>query len=59
MTRKLIAMLLALGAGLAPTLCAAANRVPYYDPTDPASPRKEANCTPITSTTTTRPNPAR
>ena len=46
-------MFLALGAGLVPALCAATNKVSYYDPTDPASPHKEANCTLVTGTTTT------
>ena len=43
----------AMTAALAATFCVSADVVQYYDPTDPASPRKEANCTPITSTTTT------
>ena len=46
-------MFLALGAGLVPALCAATNRVSYYDPTDPASPHKEVDCTLVTGTTTT------
>ena len=33
--------------------CASADVVQYYDPTDPASPHKEANCTLVTSSTTT------
>ena len=50
---KLTAMFLALGAGLVPALCAATNSVSYYDPTDPASPHKEVDCTLVTGTTTT------
>ena len=42
----------AMTAALAATFCVSADVVQYYDPTDPARPRKEADCTPITSTTT-------
>ena len=53
MKKKLTAMFLAASAALAPALCAATNRVSYYDPTDPASPHKEVDCTLVTGTTTT------
>ena len=53
MKKKLTAMFLAASAALAPALCATTNKVSYYDPTDPASPHKEVDCTLVTGTTTT------
>ena len=53
MKKKLTAMFLAASAALAPALCTATNKVSYYDPTDPASPHKEVDCTLVTGSTTT------
>ena len=49
MKQKIVAMTAALAAAF----CASADVVQYYDPADPANPHKEANCTPVTGTTTT------